>query len=293
MSSSIDPAIPPLKPHYAPPQPGSARKESATLQSLIDHLHLQPHIEGGYFVETDRDATQVPNPFQSSSSHDGPQENTSPSPSAETTTFFTDTGSVSADLSDKYNPSDKEAVSHSHHHDVQTHNTQDGSGNNDDNDSYRNASTSIHYLLTPSTPLGSFHRNRGRTIHTLHRGRGRYVIIHADEVMPSYEHDNGEATGMGVRLGEGTAGGEGHGAGGGEKARIETFVVGQNVERGERLQWIVPGGKYKVRFFFPFLARFCVRSTVCLDSDCLCCRLVSCCRWKRERKGEMERRRAC
>ena len=37
---------------------------------------------------------------------------------------------------------------------------------------------------------------------------------------------------------------------GGEK-RIESFVVGPNVERGERLQWIVEGGKFKASFLLP------------------------------------------
>ncbi|OCK98490.1 uncharacterized protein K441DRAFT_629616 [Cenococcum geophilum 1.58] len=89
----------------------------------------------------------------------------------------------------------------------------------DPTDATRNASTSIFYLLTPGRPLGAWHRNRGRTVHTLHWGRGRYVIIHADEV-------------------EGGAG----------RARVETFVVGKDVERGERLQWVVEGGKYKASF---------------------------------------------
>lgn len=80
----------------------------------------------------------------------------------------------------------------------------------------RNISTTIFYLVTPSSPQGNFHRNRGVTIHTLHKGRGRYVLIHADE-------DN----------------------------RIESFVVGHNVAKGERLQWIVTGGKYKASFLLP------------------------------------------
>lgn len=33
-----------------------------------------------------------------------------------------------------------------------------------------------------------------------------------------------------------------------EKARVETFVVGPDVLKGERLQWIVEGGKYKASF---------------------------------------------
>lgn len=85
----------------------------------------------------------------------------------------------------------------------------------------RNASTSIFYLVTPQTPQGGFHRNLGRTIHTLHRGRGVYVLIHADE--PDLP-------------------------GGGK--RVESFVVGQDLEKGEKLQWIVEGGKFKASFLF-------------------------------------------
>lgn len=36
--------------------------------------------------------------------------------------------------------------------------------------------------------------------------------------------------------------------GGAGRARVETFVVGKDVERGERLQWVVEGGKYKASF---------------------------------------------
>lgn len=85
----------------------------------------------------------------------------------------------------------------------------------------RNASTSIFYYLTPSSPQGNFHRNAGRTIHTLHKGRGRYVLIHADE----------------VRVGG--------------KAKVESFIVGHDITKGERLQWIVEGGKYKASFLLP------------------------------------------
>ena len=91
----------------------------------------------------------------------------------------------------------------------------------EEDDITRAASTTIYYLLTPKTPTGFFHRNKGRTIHTLHKGRGRYVIIHADKAKP------------------------------GQKARIETFVVGHNVHAGERLQWLVEGGKYKASFLLP------------------------------------------
>ncbi|KAL9070569.1 MAG: hypothetical protein Q9157_005773 [Trypethelium eluteriae] len=145
---------------------------------------MQPHIEGGYFVETDRDSHRVPNPFLL-----------------------------------------QEAIAQPAHIASQTaqgkHLT-------------RAASTTIFYLITPKSPLGAFHRNRGRTVHTLHRGRGRYVIVHANEVMRSYDENDAAAGGKE-----------------GRKARVETFVVGKDLEKGERLQWIVDGGKYKASFLLP------------------------------------------
>ncbi|KAI4828097.1 hypothetical protein E4T44_09860 [Aureobasidium sp. EXF-8845] len=175
MTSTVDSSLLPLEPVYAPKDSSATRNESPELAKLISTLALEQHIEGGYFVETDRDTNRVPNPFLSAD---------------KSTTANTDQGSQ---------------------------------------DKTRNASTSIHYLLTPESPMGAFHRNRGRTVHTLHRGRGRYVIIHADQVMPEYDSH------AGVR----------------SKARVETFVVGQDVEKGERLQWIVDGGKYKSSFLLP------------------------------------------
>ncbi|KAK2792713.1 hypothetical protein FQN52_002775 [Onygenales sp. PD_12] len=158
--------IKPVYPSTSPPAP-----ETVTVQKTIDTLSLQRHIEGGYFVETDRDPLLIPNPFLSCKPY-------------------------------RHQPGHATA--------------QDGSDN-----STRSASTSIFYFLTPAVPLGVFHRNRGRTVHTLHRGRGRYVIIHADEAEE------------------------------GAKARIESFVVGQNIAAGERLQWIVEGGKFKSSYLLP------------------------------------------
>jgi predicted cupin superfamily sugar epimerase len=157
----------PLKPHFHP----SSTPDSPSLQLLIKNLNLQPHIEGGYYLETDRASDTVPSPFP-----------------------FHSTSTSTKNLAPQRPGFDPDL---------------------------RNTSTTIYYLLTPSGPQGGFHRNKARTVHTLHRGRGRYVIIHADE--------------------------EGRG---GEK-KIETFVVGPNVDKGERLQWIVEGGKFKASFLLP------------------------------------------
>nr|OQO25361.1 hypothetical protein B0A51_08102 [Rachicladosporium sp. CCFEE 5018] len=158
-----------LKPTFTTSSP--APPESPYLKSLISHLSLQPHPEGGYFVETDRNTLRVPNPFD---------------------------------------PSDPNST--------------------------RSASTSIHYLLTPSSPLGHFHRNKGRTVHTLHKGRGVYVLVHADEV--AAEECVGGYGGHGLSERERWTG----------KARVEVFVVGMDLLKGERCQWIVNGGKYKCSY---------------------------------------------
>ncbi|KAL0942569.1 DUF985 domain protein [Colletotrichum truncatum] len=78
----------------------------------------------------------------------------------------------------------------------------------------RDISSSIFYYLAPSSPVGHFHRNRCRITHSLHSGRGRYVLIHED-------------------------------------GSVESFVVGKNVAAGERLQWVVEGGDYKASFLLP------------------------------------------
>ncbi|KAL7268417.1 hypothetical protein RUND412_008960 [Rhizina undulata] len=80
-----------------------------------------------------------------------------------------------------------------------------------EDDLTRPASTSIYYLLTPHSPVGHWHRNKALTYHSLHKGRGRYVLIH-------------------------------------ENGSIETFVVGGDVEKGEKVQWIVGGGVWKCSF---------------------------------------------
>ena len=61
-TSTIDPSLPPLKPVYQPSKPDLSRENTQT-RALISHLNLQQHVEGGYFVETDRDERRVPNPY--------------------------------------------------------------------------------------------------------------------------------------------------------------------------------------------------------------------------------------
>ncbi|PHH62449.1 hypothetical protein CDD81_7096 [Ophiocordyceps australis] len=75
----------------------------------------------------------------------------------------------------------------------------------------RRLSSSIFYYLTPARPIGSFHRNRSRIHHSWHRGRGCYVLIHPG-------------------------------------GRVESFIVGPDLARGERLQWAVDGGVWKASF---------------------------------------------
>ena len=58
MSSSVDSSLAPLLPSFT----SSNQAESTATQSILHHLNLQPHPEGGYFVETDRDSLRVPNP---------------------------------------------------------------------------------------------------------------------------------------------------------------------------------------------------------------------------------------
>lgn len=107
-------------------------------------------------------------------------------------------------------------------------------------DTTRAAMTTIFYLLTPNSPKGRFHRNKGRTVHTLHKGRGRYVLIRTDEAKP------------------------------GEKARIETFVVGHDIEKGERLQWIVEGDIYKASYLLPDNEDTCQSEEGLLISEVSC-----------------------
>ncbi|KAL1976046.1 hypothetical protein VTN31DRAFT_4438 [Thermomyces dupontii] len=181
MAHQLDTTLAEIKPIFPPKRGlGQPAEEPRAVRETIQRLGLQAHVEGGYFVETDRDPRKVPNPF-----------------------LDTKDPGIAYELPEEQRTARPE------------------------DDSTRSASTTIYYYLTPGSPLGCFHRNRGRTVHTLHRGRGRYVLIHADEVMRGDRKEHGN------------------------KARIETFVVGHDIARGERLQWIVEGGKYKATFLLP------------------------------------------
>ncbi|EPS39327.1 hypothetical protein H072_6945 [Dactylellina haptotyla CBS 200.50] len=169
---------------YTQPFPPTP-SESAATTSLISSLKLLSHPEGGYFVQTDKSYNHIiPNPFLTSSPRD---------PFAQDTSTNTKITAVAGDT---------RAVG--------------------EKDETRAASTTIFYLLSSMSPKGHFHRNKARTMHLHHRGRARYVILHADEW-------------------DGTPG----------TCRIEDWVVGENVEGGERLQWMVEGGKYKASYLLP------------------------------------------
>ena len=145
-------------------------RDPPAILTKISHLNLQPHPEGGFYVETDRDPLLIPNPFAPSSKPDTDPKST------------------------------------------------------------RNASTSIFYLLAPSSPVGHFHRNKARTVHTLHRGRGTYVVLHPGDVGGGSDGSRGSVV------------------------RVEEFTVGHDLEAGEKLQWIVEGGRWKATYLMPDLS---------------------------------------
>ncbi|KAF4982881.1 hypothetical protein FZEAL_1577 [Fusarium zealandicum] len=158
---SNEPDLGPLKPSFT----RSSEPEAPGVATLIQSLALIPHMEGGYFVQTDEDPTTIPSPYPPEALSD------------ETTALA---GPVRGGF------------------DIST----------------RRLSTTIFYLLTPRRPQGMFHRNRSRVVHTLHRGRGRYILIHPG-------------------------------------GRVETFVVGHAVQRGERIQWVVEGHVWKASYLLP------------------------------------------
>lgn len=117
--SSIPGVAQKLTPAYTPNQTPGSESEPPATQSLIRSLGLEPHVEGGYFAEIDRNPWLVPNPFLSSEKGDDDDD---------------EGGKMTASTP--------------------------LSGDN----SKRNASTSIYYMLSAVSPQGCFHRNRGRTV---------------------------------------------------------------------------------------------------------------------------------
>ena len=117
-------SIPGLSTKLTPSYPANqtSATESPATQSLIRTLGLEPHVEGGYFAEIDRNPDLVPNPFLSSGEGDDNDNNDG------------DGGKMTA-------PTPL-------------------SGDN----SKRNASTSIYYMLSAKSPQGNFHRNKARTV---------------------------------------------------------------------------------------------------------------------------------
>ncbi|KAF2224537.1 RmlC-like cupin domain-containing protein [Elsinoe ampelina] len=221
----------PIKPHYPPPADlqNTLPLEPPHLASLIHTLNLRPHIEGGYFVETDRSPLRIPNAFLST---------TNPAPSS---------------------PHDPSKVQGTHA--LQRHLEASTSGKNTVTQpglrgSYnlspttRSASTSILYLLTPANPQGNFHRNKSRAIHSLVSGRGRYVVIHpVDEGSGSPQPPSpSPSPGLDGRTAAGGDRSGGSQAGEVRVGRVETFVVGKDVAKGERVQWVVEGGRWKGSF---------------------------------------------
>ncbi|BFZ55700.1 hypothetical protein PYCC9005_002741 [Savitreella phatthalungensis] len=105
----------------------------------------------------------------------------------------------------------------------------------------RASSTSIFYLLANATSLGAnatdrchigyFHRNVSRTVHSLHRGRGAYLVLSPPGStgkvagVAHSEHYQAKTLASGWQL--------------------EYFKVGQEFAV---YQWLVEGGKYKCSF---------------------------------------------
>lgn len=75
--------------------------------------------------------------------------------------------------------------------------------------------TAINFIMTCESSIGKFHTNKkSTTIHILQGGRGKYILI----------KENGE---------------------------IEEFIVGFDLEKGEKTQWIVEPGTYKGCYIMP------------------------------------------
>lgn len=98
----------------------------------------------------------------------------------------------------------------------------------------RPTSTTIYYLLTASRPAGYFHRNRSRTVHCLHEGRGTYIVLYpprADVKRTAHVEEVTRGNYTRQQLNSGWT--------------IEIFDVGRDVCI---YQWLVEGNVYKCSF---------------------------------------------
>lgn len=102
----------------------------------------------------------------------------------------------------------------------------------------RCTSTTIFYLLTYERPSGYFHRNKSRTVHCLHEGRGIYAILYP----PNHTQSRTamiESTTKGLYQREILSSGW----------TLETFEVGSDAGV---YQWLVEGGLYKASYLRSF-----------------------------------------
>ncbi|KAL2140270.1 hypothetical protein VTI28DRAFT_4025 [Corynascus sepedonium] len=254
--------LPFVKPTIAAAPSSPPGNEPPHIQSLITRLHLQPHAEGGYFAEA---RTSLPPPskptllsYQNHTyicTHTRIYKPTQESAHNRLTRTTITVTTPSADRDPKLVPSPYPSYPASPSQwAAATTSQQDKKGGESGgfNPAVRNASTTMFYLLTPGSPVGFLHRNRGPTVHTLLRGRGRYVVIHASapSSFPAAGKKGCPGSGSGSRSGSDSdvsCGGEE------ERVRIESFVAGLDRARGEKQRWIVEGGKYKATFLLPDL----------------------------------------
>jgi uncharacterized protein len=182
--------------------------DPTAVRSTIKTLSLLPLPEGGFFIERDRDPLLVPNPFDTAS---GTSSTGTGTPS--TSTNASSIKGTDSDPNTKVYNYSIASKSSSHP---------------------RNASTTIHYFTTPSSPVGRFHSNKARTVHTLHWGRARYIVLHP----PTNSTGNKDAEQPGVPVGN-------------KGWTMETFIVGHDIAAGEKVQWIVEGARFKASFLLP------------------------------------------
>lgn len=81
------------------------------------------------------------------------------------------------------------------------------------------------------------------------------MIIHADEVAPDDRPGGYDASSSSASEEEATTSASDESKLWTGKARVETFIVGQDVLAGERLQWIVEGGEVQSRSAFARVGR--------------------------------------